>query len=95
MSDVEVPIGTKEAQLPELAKLSEAHDSMMSIRDFIDWLENNGMGICESNENNDDGEPAYYGIGDTEKVIADYHDIDLKLVEKERVALLDKIRRSS
>jgi hypothetical protein len=90
MSDVDIPIENKQARGGELDRLAEHHDESMIISNFIDWLiDEDGKEICKFHADDD----AYYPIRKNgETLIAKYFDIDMVKVEKERRALLEKIR---
>lgn len=71
---------------PECEKLQETAWLSQAIGEFLDWAEN------EKNYRfwNSDGTPLHYSI---EKILADYFDIDLKKVEKERQKILADVRK--
>jgi hypothetical protein len=78
----------------ELDKMLAVKDESQSIGNFIDWLHNEGYGICEYEEARDMGE--WFQTHRTiEQLLADYFDIDLDKIEKERTAVLEFVRHTN
>lgn len=94
-------------ETPELEKITEHRDESQSIGSFLDWLKNEqeiclcvygayGVHTDEDEENFADDNEQLYCINKTiEQLLAEYFEIDLDKAEKERVALLEQIRREN
>jgi hypothetical protein len=84
---------------PECEKLAAISDQSNQIGDFLNWLANQGLNICEwvNNEDDDTNEympeillPAgYHTSTGANRLLAKYFEIDLDKVEQERRALLE------
>lgn len=80
---------TLQAKSLECEKLRKVKDKSQVIGEFIDWLqEKKGIHLCIWRTEND---LAYAGER-TEKLLAEFFDIDLVEVEQERRLLLKEIR---
>lgn len=78
-------------QTPELDRLAAIHDDRTVISDFIYWLGTQGIHMMRWVKSDDD--EGWVPVGrDAEQLIADYYEIDLKKVEKERRAILAHVR---
>ncbi len=97
----EVVLAAKYPDTPELDKIEAVHEQTQSAGLFLDWLVQNGVTLCkyhdglmEDGEQDDDNPegwyPAYMPVQD---LLAEWQDIDQKVAEKERVAVLDWVRR--
>jgi hypothetical protein len=75
------------AESPELSKMEAVADESQSIGNFIDWLGENGMVICASDDGLR-GTRFFPTMESTEALLARYFEIDLNKVEKERRAML-------
>lgn len=77
---------------PELDKIKDVQDTSHVIGQFLDWLSEKALFICDLKESGwgDTYKPIMKG---TEKLIADYLDIDLDKAEKERVKILEDFRK--
>lgn len=87
MPDTEIT--TPEPEAPECKKLSAVRDESHKIGEFIDWLHEQGIQLCEWMDYED--APAQYAptTQTSEKLLAKYFDIDLNKVERERRAILE------
>ena len=74
-------------QHPELAKMQEVQTQSQAIGEFIEWLGQNGMAICTSEEGLR-GDRFYPVMVPTEELLARHFDVDLQAAEKERRAIL-------
>ncbi len=89
---------TAKAELyPECEKLKDVSDDSQKIGEFLSWLETNHT-ICKIRDSESEccSEPIeiYSPMHTTiEQLLADYFDIDLDKVEKERTAILASIRK--
>ena len=72
-------------ECPECEKLSAVADESNNIGDFLDWLDNKGFLFCKYDKYEESYYPTY---PDTQKLLAEYFNIDLNKVEQERRALL-------
>ena len=77
-------------QHPELAKMQEVQTQSQAIGEFIEWLGQNGMAICTSEEGLR-GDRFYPVMVPTEELLARHFDVDLQAAEKERRATLAAI----
>lgn len=84
LSTVTVTIPT-----PACAKLALVADDSQKIGVFLDWLEERGIVLAHYDE--DDLERVFTR---KEDLLAEYFDVDLKAVERERRAILAGIRAS-
>ena len=75
--------------LPEHEKLKEVQPQSQAIGEFIEWLSEQGIWLASLNRF-DRFDPINDG---TEKLLARYFEIDLKVLEAEKVALLDAQRQ--
>ncbi len=90
---------TTEPTYPEHAKLEAVKDQSQVIGDFLEWLGNDRPGgpifLCERRENaHVDNIWAPTGAS-TERLIAEYFDIDEKKLETEKRAILDAQRKAN
>jgi len=87
------PAPTAEAELyPECEKLKSISDDSQKIGRFLDWLSEQGMELARYHDT--DGNDRLHPVSRTnEKLLADYFEIDLQKVEKERSAILASIRK--
>lgn len=86
---------SKELPHPEIDKMKAVQAESQSIGAFIDWLQQNEMAICI---HEDVGEyrtkMEYWPIRkNIEQILAEYFEIDLNKVEKEKVAILEDFRK--
>ena len=89
-------MGTNETQppTPALDKQSQAiNEGSETIGDFLEWLKSHGYVIAEYKENRFIGveflEPAHKS---TERLLAEYFDVDLDECQRERDALIEWLR---
>jgi len=74
-------------QFPQLAKMQAVQEQSQSIGEFIEWLGENGMTICTS-EDGLRGTNFYPVMKSSEALLAQHFNIDLNAVERERRAVL-------
>lgn len=74
-------------QFPQLAKTQAMQEQLQSIGEFIEWLGENGMAICTSQEGLR-GTNFYPVMDSTEALLAKHFEIDLNAAERERRAVL-------
>lgn len=74
-------------QFPQLAKMQAVQEQSQAIGEFIDWLGQNGMVICAS-EDGMRGGRFYPVMVPTEELLARHFEVDLRAAEKERRATL-------
>ena len=88
-------------EYPEHEKMKANKGASQCIGAFLDWLQNEKRyTICEYLDSEeidergyDDVEEGYLSIPKSiEEFLADYFDIDLKKIEKEKRAMLDELR---
>lgn len=96
-------------QYPECEKMKAVHEQSQAIGQFLEWLEGQGMSVCQRHEHSHDNgcyeagklecgldEDTYYPIYDSiEKILARHFDIDLDKVEAEKQAMLASIRSAN
>lgn len=89
---------------PELNRMKAVQSQSQAIGAFIEWLGNNKLTICQHDDGNwhytETGEKDYRNLEgyypdrrNIERILADYFEIDLDKVEKEKSALLDDFRQ--
>lgn len=79
---------------PELDRLDRVHDESQIIRGFLEWLQDEqGLAICEFNDKDYYNGKYIPDKRDVDHLLADHFEIDLIQVEKERRAMLDRIRK--
>lgn len=78
---------------PQLALLAAVQDQSQAIGAFIDWLGENGMAICTS-EDGLRGTRFYPIMESTERLLARHFEIDLDQVERERREVLVEFTKS-
>ncbi len=77
-------------KFPQLAKMQAVQEQSQSIGEFIDWLWQNGMAICTTEEGLR-GDRFYPVMTPIEELLARYFEVDLQAAEKERRATLAAI----
>ena len=89
----------EDMKTPEFEKIQTNHDESQVIGMFLEWLQNEQEVIlctCDKRKSDKLDEEYYDPIDDTiEQLLAEYFDIDLDKVEKERRGLLDEIRKQT
>lgn len=83
---------------PELEKIASNRDDSQKIGEFLAWLSDAmSIDLCISDGVCPDGDHEMYFPTDlnTEKLLAEYFEIDLNKAEKERQGLLDELRASN
>jgi len=77
---------TLQPKCPECEKLSAVREKSQPLGEFLDWLERErGLTLAEFEEHAEHYFPARIG---TERLLAEYFNIDLGAAERERSALL-------
>jgi len=84
-------VATKEPKTPELNRMAEVRVESQAIGDFLAWLQTEKK-IKFAKYYGERLAPAQVPVEDT---LAEFFEIDLKKVEKERQALLNFIRKKS
>lgn len=80
----------------ELDKMAKVHERSQAIGAFLDWLGGErDYTICELGENGEGMEEYFPVRPNIEKLLAEYFDIDLEKVEKERRKLLDSLQKKA
>jgi len=75
---------------PEHEKLKAVKDRSQAIGEFIEWLGDNDMAVCEWTEGNfDNWHPTGQPIN---KLLARFFEIDLNRLEDEKLAMLAEQR---
>lgn len=75
---------------PELDKMKSVHNQSQCIGEFLDWLfHEKHRTIAEVPEGMDEWQPVG---GSIEKILAEYFEIDLAKIERERRAILETLR---
>ncbi|WP_199031403.1 hypothetical protein [Ralstonia sp. ASV6] len=78
---------------PQLAKMEEVHGHSQAIGEFIDWLNENGLTICSSEERIR-GVEFYPVMETTEQLLARHFGVDLGAAERERREVLAEFQAS-
>lgn len=85
-------------ETPECDKMLKVRDQSQLIGEFLDWLQTDkALAICrlETKEEADGADQGFVlAFISTEKLLADYFDIDLDKVEQERCAILKQLRQT-
>lgn len=92
--------------MPETGKMLAVKDQSTAIGGFLEWLDEKGLWLCRSatkeDTRDDDGESTGTREGDLlpvykskEILLAEYFNIDLKKVEKEKRALLESLQKEN
>ena len=80
----------KESLYPELDKMQAARPSSQIIGEFLEAMESKGIVLCEY----EGGRHGCYNTinKSTEKILAEYFDIDLDKVDAEKKAILASLK---
>lgn len=82
------------AEYPEHVKLKNLDGANETIGDFLEWLDENGMVVCQRTDNNVHN--LYWPVAKSvEQLIAEFFGLDRKKLEDEKRAMLDEIRRAN
>lgn len=84
-------VATKEPKTPELNRMADFRVESQAIGDFLAWLQTEKR-IKFAQYYGEQLAPVQVPV---EETLAEFFEIDLKKVEKERQALLDFIRKKS
>lgn len=76
--------------LPEHEKLKEIQPRSQEIGEFLDWASEQGLYLSRFVSDYQQYQPTNEG---TEKLLSRYFEIDLQVLEAEKVALLDAQRQ--
>lgn len=80
----------KAVPTPECDRLAEVSEHSQTIGDFLEWLPQQGIQLCSIPEEYDH---TFVPIGRSiESLLAEFFEIDMAKVEKERRAVLDAFR---
>lgn len=81
---------------PEHEKLSKVKHTSQAIGEFLDWLENEkGAAVCVLVRQNRHQHLYLPLQNNTEQLLAEYFDIDLKKLEEERRQIVDEMKKFS
>lgn len=92
-------MSNKKVKYPECEKLKKVSEESNKIGAFLDWLMNEKyIHLCTYEEaheiDDEDLSEGYYGINRTiEDLLAEYFEIDMDKVEKERRQILEKLQK--
>lgn len=79
----------KKLKTPELNKMAAIRDKSQVIGEFLDWLHNErGLTLATFIDDEDRGEVMVPFHFSTEKLLAEFFEIDLDRIEKERRLVL-------
>lgn len=79
---------------PMCTKLSESSDERRTINDFVEWLQQKGIWLCDREEGSNFAE--YRPIAKrSDELVMEYLEIDTKKLEEERRAILAEQRRAN
>ena len=78
------------AAYPEHAKLKEISHLSQACAEFLGWLSEKGLWICELREKFEDFVPTHLSC---DKLLAEHFGIDPVKLEEEKLAMLEVIRR--
>lgn len=83
---------TKKVDYPEHEKLKKVQKESQVCGELLDWLQNEkGIVLCKYNDS-DYAMPVYMPIQD---ILGEFFGIDQNKLEKEKVAMLDAIRKQN
>lgn len=75
-------------EFPQHEKLKSIQKESQALGQFLDWLNSEGIALCQLGER-DHFFPIYKR---TEVILANYFDIDLDLLEQEKLEMLKQLR---
>ena len=82
-----------EFKTPTLDKIAEVRDQCQIIGEFLEWLHDKGISLCELNKTKGWSSETYERIDkSTDSLLYEYFEIDENAAEQERIDLLNKIR---
>lgn len=90
-------------KLPEHDKIKALDGHNQTVGEFLDWLrDEKGYHICEYMERREESEAdewlpeGYYTINtSTERLLAEYFNIDLAVIEQEKRDMLEEMRAAN
>jgi len=74
---------------PEHEKMHSVKEKSQAIGEFLEQIQSEGLVICDYHEH--EWSPISKGI---EQILADYFEIDLNKIEREKRQMLDEMRRT-
>jgi len=84
---------TKIMKTPNLDKVQEVSDQSHQIGEFLEWLENNDIVLAQFHRPTQLPADCLMPLNKKiEEILADYFEIDLVQMEKEKCMLLEKLR---
>jgi len=92
---------SKKIEYPECEKLLKVSERSQIIGEFLEWLNEKNLTICEIQEDfpcEECGEESLQYVQNYKSIedrIADFFGIDMNKVEKERQQMLDDIRKEN
>ena len=78
---------------PVLSKMEDVHGESQVVGEFLEWLKEQGMTVCEPSEFAT--MPWMPVRQTTEALLARYFEVDLVAAERERRAVLDEFRAAT
>lgn len=79
----------KAPETPECDRMLDVHDLSQTIGAFLDWLPEVNLRVCTYDEKTGEFYPPGTSIN---RLLAQYFDIDLDKVEREKRAILEWVR---
>ncbi len=76
---------------PEHDKLMLVKDRSQAVGEFMEWLAEQGLFICERGRFDD----LHLTGRNREQLLADFFEIDLNVIEAEKRAMLEQLRQAS
>ena len=81
---------------PQHDKLQGVHEFSQAIGEFLEWAETQGWHLGEWRKINSFGDELMHPVGlGKSKILAQYFDIDLVILEEEKLAMLEQIRAAN
>ena len=81
---------------PEHEKLKKVQERSQSIGEFIDWLSEKKLCVCEYIKDEIVNEEGWFPANkSTEKLLAEFFNIDLGKIESEKQQMLEEMRASN
>lgn len=77
---------------PEIDKMLAVQDESQAIGGFLEWMVEQDICLCKFNDTDSYNGEYIPDNRNGDQILADHFNIDLNKVEKERQAMLDKMR---
>lgn len=85
----------KEQKYPEHEKLQAIKEKSQAIGEFLEWLQGKGFRLAKWEKEPDEEEQLVQQFPNIERLLAEYFQIDLAKLEKEKYAMLEYMRKQN